>query len=314
MTAFARLMPHPTARKDDRRSGIGGTDARRIMAGEWHALWMEKTGRRASEDLSRVFRVQLGLVTEDLHARFHHYDTGDKLLSMPDAPTTRADFGDLLKTIDKAGLLGVLYATYDRWVEGDDIPLEMKHTNERNNLRDAAEYYMPQLQLQMLIAGVSRIRFSIIRGNSNPEWGYVAADAEYQAMMLRQLDAFWYHVTADDEPPADEVKGAAERAAAAKAAKEIPLNGFKPYDMTGDNEWSAAARQFIADKLAAEGLKESEKKIRGMIPADAETVTSKELSFKRDARGAYRVSIDDATAAEIRHRQQLGLFTPAEED
>jgi predicted phage-related endonuclease len=310
MTRIAELIPHPTATKDDRATGIGGTDARIISTGQWHALYLQKTGQAKAEDLSRVFRVQLGLVTENLHARFHSMLTGDSVLMWDDAPTTRAA---VLKERDFA------YATFDRWMGADDIPLEMKHTNERSSLRDRAEYYMGQLQWQMYVGGTERLRFSIIRGNNEPEWGYVARDDEYLKRLLEQVDLFWWHVIDKVAPEPDSPTTAKAKAALAKAAKSIPINGLKPYDMAGNNEWAAAAADFIRDKIAAESLKTTEPKIRGMIPEDASEVTGGGLLFKRDARGAYRVTIDDAAAEEARLRarimgpdeQQLPIPAPA---
>jgi hypothetical protein len=48
----------------DRTTGIGATDARLIMAGDWHQLWLEKTKRAQPPNLDDIFRVQLGKVTE----------------------------------------------------------------------------------------------------------------------------------------------------------------------------------------------------------------------------------------------------------
>ena len=47
-----------------RALGIGGSDASKIMNGEWHELWEIKTGRKEDADLSDVFHVQLGHATE----------------------------------------------------------------------------------------------------------------------------------------------------------------------------------------------------------------------------------------------------------
>ena len=48
----------------DRTRGIGGSDATRIMRGDWLSLYNEKVGLTKPEDLSNVFRVQLGILTE----------------------------------------------------------------------------------------------------------------------------------------------------------------------------------------------------------------------------------------------------------
>src|SRR5580698_3977714 len=64
----------------DRRSFIGGSDARIIMGDDEVALirlWQEKRGEVEPEDLSRNLAVQLGLVTEDLNRRWYEANTGE---------------------------------------------------------------------------------------------------------------------------------------------------------------------------------------------------------------------------------------------
>lgn len=286
---LTKLIVHQAA-KDDRRVGVGGTDARIIAAGlGWHQLYLEKTGQVERVDLSNEWKPRLGLETEALHAWWHARTTNCQLSDPWDGqPVTRI------------GLPSHYYVTFDRIGESFGEPsfsLEMKHTNERNNLRDAATYYMGQLQWQMMISGDDQKRFSIIRGNSEPEWGWVARDDSFISSLIAQVDAFWWHVENREAPEADPVKAVGNAAALNAAAKTIPINGFKPYDMEGNNEWADAAWPFIRDKVASETLKENEKRIRSLIPADASDVTGHGLSFKRDARGAYRVTINEEEAA-----------------
>src|SRR5258708_23784066 len=64
--------------KVDRRSFIGGSDARVIMGGDEAMLirlWREKRGEVEPEDLSDNLIVQLGTVTEDLHRRWYERNT-----------------------------------------------------------------------------------------------------------------------------------------------------------------------------------------------------------------------------------------------
>src|SRR5580765_8515171 len=65
----ACVVPDLTpAQKVARMGGLGGSDAERIMAGNWYRLWAEKTKRVAAEDLTRVLPVQMGKVTEAFNA------------------------------------------------------------------------------------------------------------------------------------------------------------------------------------------------------------------------------------------------------
>ena len=51
----------------DRSTILGGSDANRIMRGDWHTLWLEKTKRQEPEDLSWNLPVQIGLHTETVN-------------------------------------------------------------------------------------------------------------------------------------------------------------------------------------------------------------------------------------------------------
>jgi predicted phage-related endonuclease len=63
----------------DRRSFIGGSDARIIMGsdeGALQRLWKEKRGETEPEDLSGNLIVQLGVVTEELNRRWYEANSG----------------------------------------------------------------------------------------------------------------------------------------------------------------------------------------------------------------------------------------------
>lgn len=293
------MLPDTIVYEGDRNAVIGSTDARVIASGNWLDLWLEKTGQKSRSDLTFEWKPRLGLETENLHAWWHGHKTGDKVSSNFPKPLTRSIMPDhfvasIDRTVaDSAGALSVL---------------ELKHTNARNTLRDAAVYYMPQLQWQMHVLGLDRLRFSIIKGNEEPEWGWVDRDDDYIKGLVAQADAFWWCVVNKEAPPAASPAAAMDLAA---QAATIPVNNLRPYDMTGDNEWADAAFDFIRDKAAASSLPVSEKRIRAMIPKDAETITGAGLTFKRDARGAYRVTIDDEQLAYWNARFAALKDTPA---
>src|ERR1700712_5952222 len=71
-----------TVEKTDRRSFIGGSDARIIMGGDESMLirlWREKRGEVEAEDLSGNLIVQLGTVTEELNRRWFEQNTGQAI-------------------------------------------------------------------------------------------------------------------------------------------------------------------------------------------------------------------------------------------
>jgi predicted phage-related endonuclease len=65
--------------RSNRRSFIGGSDARIIMGdnkGALLRLWREKRGEVEPVDLSGNLIVQLGVVTEDLNRRWYEIPGG----------------------------------------------------------------------------------------------------------------------------------------------------------------------------------------------------------------------------------------------
>ena len=67
------------ANSPNRRTFIGGSDARIIMGNDQSALvrlWREKRGEIEPDDLSGNLIVQLGLATEDLNRHWYETNTG----------------------------------------------------------------------------------------------------------------------------------------------------------------------------------------------------------------------------------------------
>src|SRR5437899_3115545 len=65
---------------ENRRSFIGGSDARIIMGdddGRLIRLWQEKRGEIESDDLTGDLIVQLGSITEDLNRTWYERSTGN---------------------------------------------------------------------------------------------------------------------------------------------------------------------------------------------------------------------------------------------
>ncbi|BAQ87774.1 putative phage-type endonuclease (TIGR03033) [uncultured Mediterranean phage uvMED] len=59
----------------DRKQGIGGSDATKLYNGEWHTLWLEKTGDAEPLDLSHVLPVQMGIHTEPFNIQWFEKQT-----------------------------------------------------------------------------------------------------------------------------------------------------------------------------------------------------------------------------------------------
>src|SRR6195256_6731885 len=108
------IMPVPTT-YSDRRSFIGGSDARIIMGNDEAALvrlWREKRGEAGPEDLSGNLIVQLGTVTEDLNRAWYERNTGRRVI-------------DAQRHV-KHAIIPYMAATLDGVVEGANAIFESK--------------------------------------------------------------------------------------------------------------------------------------------------------------------------------------------
>lgn len=233
----------------DRKTGLGGTDARRIMEGDWLSLYEEKLGITQPEDLSGVFRVAFGSYTEPLHAEWFARLSG---LAVDDAPARIHHHAEPF-----------LFAHLDRWLPGEDTFLEMKHTRSGVPARRHAQSYMAQLQHYLLVTGRPRCWFSVIAGNDDPDWVVVEAHAEYQLQLLDAERSFWWHVQ-NRVPPTITPVGTQERAR--KLAFAVPIDGMVTLDMTHSNAWAVAAEAWRVTREAAERHEGAAKELKAIVP------------------------------------------------
>ena len=120
-----------------RRSGIGGSDANILMAGDpdkIHRLWHEKLGLMDPEDLSWVLPVQMGSVTEGLNASFCEHLTGN-LITNRNKPMVSGTHKFMRCELDGMTTTGA----------GHPAIWEAKHVNAFSNADEVKARYMPQL-------------------------------------------------------------------------------------------------------------------------------------------------------------------------
>lgn len=249
----------------DRKAFINASEAPTIVAGEPAAvmrLWEEKTGRAEPEDLSGVLPVQLGSYTEPFNAAWFERTTG-------------------LQVTDRQKVIksGFLRATLDGMTTYQDAPCvwEAKHIGAFSKVDDAVQRYFPQVFVQMHLSGARQAILSILHGTQNYEWVHVEFDDAYWSAVLARLNDF-HTCVAFDQPPHD------------MAPLEAPKpTTFKPYDMTGHNEWASHAADWLVTKAAADTFKAAEKNIKALVPEDASEVTGHAIIVKRSKAGALSI-------------------------
>lgn len=264
------MLPTPKTKEwhDERRKGIGGSDANIIMGGDAEAilkLWKIKTGKLEPEDLSGVFRVALGSYTENFNADWFFHSTGLPVIARGDKRVSREH--------------SWMRATLDGEVpmpDGKTAIWEAKHTSQRFSMSEALSRYQPQLHHTMVVTGARKAYLSVIFGN---EWNYeeIEFDPDYAAALVRAEAEFWECVRLD-MPPSDEPVVVA----APEATKAV--------DMTGNNEWADAAAEWLACKSAAGQFDKAADRLKKMVAADVRSASGHGIKIARDKRRALRIT------------------------
>ena len=260
-------------RKVERPKTIGGSDAIRIMEGDWHSLWLEKTGRAEPADLTWVLPVQLGILTEELNKKWFVQETGLSLLPK----TAQLDFKDNFR-----------HASLDGIVKGSDkhFVLECKHTNANNTLENVIRKYMPQLQHYMQVAMMDRAYLSVIFGNMRYEWCEIKYDNEYIKMLYEMEDTFWkQHILENKEP---------ENIKAEKIIQDytdnIKVNDMIRIDMEKNNEFVTNAHTWRETKIPYDQHRAVGKVLKELIPANCRLAEGGGIKISRTKAGHLTIN------------------------
>ena len=147
------------ANGSNRRSFIGGSDARIIMGDDQAALvrlWQEKRGEVAPEDLSGNLIVQLGLATEELNRRWYEANSGQVITDLQ--RQVRHPTG---ATLDGRSRPAVRCSKRSSCCRGQEA---------------AAEKYMAQLQHNMWVVASRAAVLSVITGGG--KWVEITTHAD----------------------------------------------------------------------------------------------------------------------------------------
>ncbi len=248
------------AQRAERAGRIGSSDATRIMAGDWLALWREKTGRTAPANLDLVVAVQIGIVTEPLHARFVEHATGVPCVAAQDGwvhpehdwMVAHPDF----LTWDAAALDGTDGGGPPAPDTAPDTVVEAKFTGGFLSDAELAQRYHWQLQHQFMVTGLRRGLLSILRPNGHALLRVGRVDEDC-ATLMETLSAFWWHV-ANDVEPADPLPVAAPPAAAGRVV-----------DMARHNRFASLAARLVERRSTVLEAREAESALKALMPDGA---------------------------------------------
>lgn len=254
-----------------RRAGIGGSDATTLMSGDAErilALWEIKTGKREPEDLDDVFEVALGTYTEAFNRWWFAKTTF--------LPVVAA--GEFRQSLTRPWMV----ANLDGEVVLDNhasAVFEAKHVGSRNTMASVVERYQPQLHHNMIVCGFQRAYLSVIIGNTY-DWVQVDYNREYAEKLIEVEAEFWECVRLG-MPPSE------------RAEPVAPPPATRVIDMTGSNEWAAAASDWMANEQASKTFDAAAKSLRELVPADARSCAGHGIRIDRDKRRALRIRRGD---------------------
>src|ERR1700730_3857904 len=260
----------------NRRSFIGGSDARVIMGNDEAALvrlWGEKRGAVGPEDLSGNLIVQLGRATEDLNRTWYERNTGRAV-------------GDIQRHV-KHSAIPWMAATLDGIVAGTGSVFEAKFMLPWSFSEEAAvEKYVAQLQHSMWVTHLKTAVLSIITGGGKWVEITVPIDPLYLSILVSAEKKFWRCVQSGEIPHLINAETPRPR-----------IEAIRIVDMGSSNSWAEFAALFRNTRAAFLDHERSKTELKNLIPEDAKEAIGHGVRAKRSKSGAISFDVLDTEAA-----------------
>jgi predicted phage-related endonuclease len=262
----------------DRRTFIGGSDARIIMGNDEPdliRLWREKRGEVEPEDLSANLIVQLGTVTEHLNRHWYEHNTGQVVTEVQ-----RQVFHPVKRW---------MAATLDGMVEATGAIFEAKFMLPwAFSEQGAAEKHMPQLQHNMWVTASRTAVLSIITGGGQWIEMTIPADPLYQHLLITAEKKFWRCVESGETPKLFGVEPPRPR-----------LEAVRIVDMTSSNSWAEFAASFRRTRSAHQEHEAAKADLKKLVPEDAKEAIGHGLKAKRSKSGAISFEVMEVADAAL---------------
>jgi predicted phage-related endonuclease len=254
---------------ENRRSFLGGSDARIIMGSDEAALvrlWQEKRGEIEPEDFSDNLLVQLGVATESLNRSWYERNTGQAVKEV--------------QHWIRHPVIRWLAATVDGMVEGTGAVFEAKFMLPWSFSEEAAaEKHMAQLQHNMWVTNATLAVLSVITGGGKWVEISVSADRLYQHLLLTAEKKFWRCVESGETPHLFGIEPPRARIAAVRIV-----------DMAPSHAWAELAAVFLSTRSAFLEHEKAKAELKALIPEDVKEALGHGIRAKRSKSGA--VSFD----------------------
>jgi predicted phage-related endonuclease len=264
----------------DRRSFIGGSDARIIMGSDEAALvrlWREKRGEAHPEDLSGNLIVQLGTATEELNRTWYERNTGRRVSNV--------------QRKVKHSAIPWMAATLDGIVEGTEAVFEAKFMLPWSFSDEAAaEKYVAQLQHNMWVTHLRASVLSIITGGGKWVEITIPMDPLYLSVLVSAEKKFWRCVQSGETPHLINAEPPRPR-----------IEAVRIVDMSVSNSWAEFAALFLNTRSAFLDHERAKSELKALMPEDAKEAIGHGVRAKRSKSGAVSFDVleTEATHAPI---------------
>ena len=259
----------------DRRSFIGGSDARIIMGEDEAALlrlWREKRGEVEPEDLSDNLVVQLGSVTEDLNRHWYERNTSQMVT-------------DVQRQV-RHPVNRWMGATLDGMVAGTGAVFEAKFMLPWSFSEEAAAgKHMAQLQHNMWVVNAREAVLSIITGGGKWVEMTIPADSLYQHLLITAERKFWRCVETGEPPRVFLVDPPKPR-----------IEAVRVVDMSTSNSWAEFAGIYRSTRSAFLEHERAKVELKALVPEDAKEAIGHGLRAKRSKSGAIGFDLIETEA------------------
>ena len=265
-----------TMHYENRRTFIGGSDARVIMGNDEAALvrlWREKRGEVEPEDLSGNLIVQLGRATEELNRFWYQRNTGRQVR-------------DVQRRVRHSAIYWMA-ATLDGIVEGTEAVFEAKFMLPWSFSEEAAaEKYMAQVQHNMWVTHLRTSVLSIITGGG--KWVEIAIrmDPLYLSVLVSAEKKFWRCVQSGEVPHLINAEPPRPR-----------IEAIRIVDMSSSNSWADFAALFRNTREAFLDHERAKSELKALMPEDAREAIGHGVRGRRSKSGA--VSFDVLTTEAV---------------
>jgi predicted phage-related endonuclease len=260
----------------NRRSFIGGSDARIIMGSDEAALvrlWREKRGEAEPEDLSGNLAVQLGTATEGLNRGWYERTTGRRV-------------GNVQRRVNHSAIPWMT-ATLDGIVEGTEAVFEAKFMLPWSFSEEAAaEKYMAQVQHNMWVTHLRTSVLSIITGGGKWVEITIPMDPLYLSVLVAAEKKFWRCVQSGEPPHLINAEPPRPR-----------IEAIRIVDMSSSNSWAEFASLFRNTREAFVDHERAKSELKALMPEDAKEAIGHGVRAKRSKSGAVSFDVLDVEAS-----------------